>query len=456
MTDTAEQLSPIKRALLELRQMRSQLDEMKRSQTEPIAIVGFGLRLPGGVHDADSYWQLLHNGVDAIVPIPPDRWDLEAFYDADPDAPGKMYTRAGGFLETIDQFDPHFFGISPREADAMDPQHRLLLQVSWEALEHAGQSPDLVRESQTGVFIGLSSNDYLRMTTAVPEAIDVYTITGGAFSVAAGRLSYLLGLQGPSLVVDTACSSSLVAVHLACQSLRSQESDLALAGGVGLILSPETSINFSRAQMMAKDDRCKTFDARADGYVRGEGCGMIVLKRLSDALADGNTILGLVSGTAVNQDGRSSGLTAPNGPAQEAVIRQALANANVQPHQIQYVEAHGTGTSLGDPIEVQALTAVLGKNRPAEQPLALGSVKTNIGHLEAAAGIAGLIKVVLSLQHREIPPHLHLQKLNPFIDWSKMPLVVPTEATPWPETSNASVAPESVRLVLAEPMPMSL
>jgi acyl transferase domain-containing protein/SAM-dependent methyltransferase/acyl carrier protein len=436
MSEATEPQSAVKRALLELRQMRGQLDEMKRSQTEPIAIVGLGLRLPGGAKDADTYWQLLQNGVDAIVPIPPNRWDIDAFYDPDPDAPGKMYTRAGGFLDAIDQFDPHFFGISPREADAMDPQQRLLLQVSWEALEHAGQAPDQLKDSQTGVFVGLSGSDYLRMATAVPEAIDVYSITGSALSVAAGRLSYLLGLQGPSLVVDTACSSSLVAVHLACQSLRSKESSLALAGGVGLILSPEANINFSRAQMMAKDDRCKTFDARADGYVRGEGCAMIVLKRLSDALADGNTILALVRGSAVNQDGRSSGLTAPNGPAQEAVLRRALASANLQPHQVQYVEAHGTGTSLGDPIEVQALAAVLGQNRPADQPLALGSVKTNFGHLEAAAGVAGLIKAALALQHGEIPPHLHLQELNPFINWAHMPLVVPTERIPWPTTAD--------------------
>jgi len=436
MTESTEQMSAVKRALLELRQMRGQLDEMKRSQTEPIAIVGLGLRLPGGVHNAASFWQLLRDGVDAIIPIPPDRWDAEAFYDPDPDAPGKMYTRAGGFLAQIDQFDAHFFGISPREAAGMDPQQRLLLAVSWEALENAGQSPDQLRESQTGVFIGLSNSDYLRMATAVPEAIDVYTITGGSFSVAAGRLSYLLGLQGPSMVVDTACSSSLVAVHLACQSLRSRESELALAGGVNLILSPEANINFSKAQMMAKDDRCKTFDARADGYVRGEGCAVIVLKRLSDALADGNTILAVVRGSAVNQDGRSSGLTAPNGPAQEAVIRRALANANLQPHQVQYVEAHGTGTSLGDPIEVQALAAVLGQNRPADQPLALGSVKTNVGHLEAVAGIAGLLKAALALQQREIPPHLHLQELNPFIAWADMPLTVPTVRTPWPHTTD--------------------
>jgi acyl transferase domain-containing protein len=244
MTDTTEELSPVKRALLELRQMRGQLDALKQAQTEPIAIVGLGLRLPGGAHDADSYWQLLRDGVDAIVPIPPERWDMETFYDPDPDAPGKMYTRAGGFLAQIDQFDAHFFGISPREAAGMDPQQRLLLQVSWEALEHAGQSPERLRESQTGVFVGLSNSDYLRMATAVAEAIDVYSITGSAFSVAAGRLSYLLGLQGPSMVVDTACSSSLVAIHLACQSLRSKESDLALAGGVGLILSPEASIQF--------------------------------------------------------------------------------------------------------------------------------------------------------------------------------------------------------------------
>jgi acyl transferase domain-containing protein len=339
------------------------LSEAEKANKEPIAIIGAGVRFPGDVNDLESYWKLLVNGVDAISEIPQDRWDLEMFYDPDPETPGKMYTRMGGFLKHIDQFDPHFFGISPRETISMDPQQRLVLQVGWEALENAGQAPDKLNGSLTSVFMGISNNDYSRVLFDEYADIDLHYATGNSFSVVPGRLSYLLGLQGPSMAVDTACSSSLVAIHLACQSLRSGESNLALAGGVNLILTPEMNINFSKAKMMAFDDKCKTFDAAADGYVRGEGCAIIVLKRLSDAIANHDNILAVIRGSAVNQDGRSSGLTAPNGPSQEAVIRQALVNADVEPSQVNYVEAHGTGTSLGDPIEVQALAAVLGNGR---------------------------------------------------------------------------------------------
>ncbi len=436
----AENLSPIKRAILELREMREQLDAVEYAQTEPIAIVGMGLRFPGDATTPDSYWALLRDGVDAISDIPADRWNVDAYYDADPNAPGKMYTRAGGFLKNVDQFDSYFFGISPREAVSMDPQQRLLLETSWEALEHASIAPDTLHGSQTGVFFGMSTNDYGDLVSADIENIDVYFATGNNYSVAAGRLSYILGLHGPSMVVDTACSSSLVAIHLACQSLRNKESNLAISGGVNVILAPETNVNFSKAGMMAKDDRCKTFDAAADGYVRGEGCGVVVLKRLSDAVNDGDSILALIRGSAINQDGRSSGLTAPNGPSQEAVIRTALVNAGLQPNQVDYVEAHGTGTSLGDPIEVRALAAVLGQDRPSDHPLYIGSAKTNFGHLEAAAGMAGLLKVVLSLQHGEIPPHLHLQKLNPYIAWDTIPLAVPTERTPWDSQGKSRIA----------------
>ena len=430
-TDTTANLSPVKRALLEIRELREKLDQVERQKTEPIAIVGLGLRFPGGANDPESFWNLLRDGVDAIAEVPPERWDVDAYYDADPDKPGKMSTRFGAWLADVDKFDPYFFGIAPREAASMDPQHRLLLEVSWEALEYAGQSPEKLMGSQTGVFVGISNSDYFRMVYADPDRIDTYAATGNTYSVAAGRLSYLLGLHGPNLAIDTACSSSLVAVHLAVQSLRNGECNLALAGGVSLILTPEVHINFSKSRMMATDGRCKTFDVAADGYVRGEGCGMIALKRLSDAVADGDNILAVVRGAAINHDGRSGGLTAPNGPAQEAVIREALANSGVAPREVSYVEAHGTGTSLGDPIEVRALGAVLGQGREAANSLMIGSVKTNVGHLEAAAGIAGLIKAVLALQHQEIPPHLHLKTLNPFIPWADLPITVPTECAPW-------------------------
>ena len=319
--------------------------------------------------------------------------------------PAKSPLASGGFLDQVDRFEPQFFGIAPREALTMDPQQRLLLEVSWEALEHAGQSPVKLGHTRTGVYVGICSNDYaqLLLEAGNPALVDMYYASGIAHSIASGRLSYVLGLQGPSISVDTACSSSLVAIHLACQGLRNRECRLALAGGVNVILSPEIFSALSRARMLAADGKCKTFDAAADGFVRGEGCGMVVLKRLDDALADGDRILALIRGSAVNQDGPSSGLTAPNGPSQESVIRDALANGAVNPQDVSYVEAHGTGTSLGDPIEVQALGAVFGPGREAATPLLIGSLKTNVGHLEAAAGVSGLIKVVLSLQHREIP-----------------------------------------------------
>jgi acyl transferase domain-containing protein/SAM-dependent methyltransferase len=438
-----ETLSPLKRAIVELRDLRARLDVAElaqRARHEPVAIVGIGCRLPGGVDGPEAYWRLLQDGVDAVTEVPADRWDADAYYDPDPDAPGKMSTRFGAFLEGVDRFSPQFFSISPREAASMDPQQRLLLEVAWEALEHAGQAPDTLAGSKSGVFVGICNSDYFRLLASRPEQIDAYLGTGNAISIAAGRLSYLLGLQGPSLAVDTACSSSLTAVHLAVQSLRAGETDLALAGGVNLILSPEINVNFSKARMMAPDGRCKTFDAAADGYVRGEGCGLVVLKRLADAVAAGDDVLAVIRGTAVNQDGRSGGLTVPNGPAQEAVVRQALADAGVAPHEVDYVEAHGTGTSLGDPIEVRALGAVLGAARPEAQPLLIGSVKTNLGHLEGAAGIAGLIKVVLSLRHGEIPPHLHLHTPSPHIPWEALRVAVPTERTPWPETDGPAVA----------------
>ena len=367
---------------------------------------------------------------------------MDAFYDPDPDAIGKTYVKQAGFINQVADFDPQFFGISPREAVAMDPQQRLLLEVAWEALENAGQAPDKLSGSKTGVFVGIASSDYasLYIKANDPAQLDAYYGSGVAHSVASGRLSYILGLQGPSISLDTACSSSLVAVHLACQSLRAGECDQALAAGVNLILSPENSITFSRLRMLSRDGRCKTFDARADGFADGEGCGVVILKKLADAQAAGDRILAVIRGTAVNQDGPSSGLTAPNGPAQEAVIRAALADGGVSPAEVGCIEAHGTGTSLGDPIEVQAVAAVLSEGRPANLPFLLGSVKTNLGHLEAAAGVAGLIKAVLMVQHGVVLPHLNFETPNPLIAWDDIPVVIPTALTPWPGEYQRRIA----------------
>ena len=432
ISERISQLSPLKKALVKLEQMQSKLKAIEEAKTEPIAIIGMGCRFPGGANDPEAYWQLLRNGVDGITEVPSDRWDIETYYDTNPDAPGKMYVRSGGFLERVDGFDPQFFGISPREAAGIDPQQRLLLEVSWEALERAGQLPE-IRGSETGVFVGLSLDDYSERSvfSGDPSLVDAYAALGNFRSVAAGRIAYILGLQGPTMQIDTACSSSLVSVHLACQSLRNRECNLALAGGVNVMLSPGTTIGFCKLKALSTDGRCKTFDAAADGYARGEGCGVVVLKRLSDAIASGDNIQALIRGTAVNHDGPSSGLTVPNEQAQEKLIRQALKNGKVEPNQISYIEAHGTGTFLGDPIEMGALATTLGEGRSPQQPLIVGSAKTNIGHLEAAAGIAGLIKIVLSLQNQEIPPHLNFNQPNPHIPWQEIPVVIPTEVTPW-------------------------
>jgi len=429
---TVDHAALLKRSLLAIDQLEGRLKAAEQARHEPIAIVGIGCRFPGDADTPDAFWRFLESGTDGVTEVPKDRWDADACFDPDPDAVGKSYTRWGGFVKGVDQFDAHFFGISPREAVSLDPQQRLLLEVTWEALEHAGIAPSSLAGSPTAVYMGITTHDYAnRLAEAVGSRHgDAYTPSGTAHSVAAGRLSYFLGLHGPNVAVDTACSSSLVALHWAVQSLRLGEANLALAGGVNLTLTADGAILTSRARMMSFDGRCKTFDASADGYVRGEGCGVLVLKRLSDAQRDGDRVIALVRGSALNQDGRSSGLTAPNGTAQEAVIRAALANARVQPGDIGYVEAHGTGTPLGDPIEVKALHQVYGQ-RPAAAPLMIGSVKTNIGHLEAAAGVAGVIKVALALQHRRIPPHLHLRQRNPLIEWDRMPITVPTVPTPW-------------------------
>jgi acyl transferase domain-containing protein/NADPH:quinone reductase-like Zn-dependent oxidoreductase len=427
-------LSPLKRAFLALEQAHARIAALEDAARAPIAIIGLGCRVPGA-DDPAAFWRLLQEGRDLVGPVPADRWDGDALFDANPDTPGRIAAREAGFLRApVGEFDPAFFGIAPREAQGMDPQQRLLLEVAWEALEHAGQAPDRLERSSTGVYIGAAGHDYatLQLGTGDPALLDPHYASGIAHSVLSGRVSYLLGLQGPSLTVDTACSSSLVAVHLACQALRQGDCRMALAGGVNLILSPDIYIALSRSRMLAPDGRCKTFDAAADGFGRGEGCGVIVCKRLADAQADGDRVLAVIRGSAVNQDGPSSGLTAPNGPAQEAVIREALARAGVAPGEVGYLEAHGTGTQLGDPLEVQAVTRVFGPGRDPGQPLLIGSVKTNFGHLEAAAGVTGLIKLVLSLRARAIPAHLHFRTPSPHIPWDDMPLRVPTALTPWP------------------------
>lgn len=436
--DGSTHLSPVKQALLAL----GRGGAGRPAPQEPIAVVGMGCRLPGGVNSPDEFWRLLRDGVDTVGAIPDDRWDVADFYDADPDRPGRMYTRAGHFVDGIDQFDPGFFGISPREAVSLDPQQRMLLEVAWAALEHAGVVPDRLVGTSTGVFVGLISNEYMQLQVklADPTIIDTYYGTGGIGSAVAGRLSYLLGLQGPSMAVDTACSSSLVAVHLACRSLRSGESDLALAGGVSLMIVPESYLFLSRAHALSPDGRCKTFDASADGYGRGEGCGVVVLKRLSDALRDGDRVLAVVRGSAVNHDGPSGGLTVPNGLAQQALIRAALADAGVGPSDVDYVEAHGTGTALGDPIEVAAIGAVLGQHRPADRALRLGSVKANIGHLEAAAGVAGLIKLIQALRQEQLPPQVNFTTANPKISLAQIPAQIPVAAVAWPRAERVRVA----------------
>ncbi len=430
------------RVLRLLKEARERLEAQRKRRSEPIAIVGIGCRFPGGASSPGEFWDLLVGGVDATSDVPADRWDAAALYDPDPSAPGKCYARRGGFLERIDGFEPEFFGISPREAVGLDPQQRLLLEVAWEALEDAGIAASGLRGSNTGVWVGLSLDDYARRS-APPgqlEQIDAYTALGTARSVAAGRIAYVLGIHGPVIQLDTACSSSLVAIHLACQSLRAGECELALAGGVNVMSSPEASVALCKLQALSRDGRCKTFDAAADGYGRGEGCGIVVLKPLSAAQAARDRIYAVIRGSAVNHDGASNGLTAPNGLAQEGVIRAALANAGLAATDVGYVEAHGTGTLLGDPIEVLALSRVYGSERPVQAPLYLGSVKTNLGHLEAAAGVAALIKTALCLSKSQLVPSLHCKDPNPKIPWRNLPVCVATEARAWPRRGASNVA----------------
>ena len=461
-------LSPPKRALVEKRLAERQIDRdgrpAEQAGAEPVAVIGMGCRFPGAAGGPAAFWRLLRDGVDAVAPVPAERWDHESYYSPDPAAPGKTNSRWGGFLDEVDLFDAHFFGLSPAEAVQIDPQQRLLLEVAWEALEDAGLAPDRLAGSSAGVFVGIFMDDYRRLQLSDPRAIDAYVAPGSIFCMAANRLSYLLDLHGPSMALDTACSSSLLAVHLACQSLRAGECGIALAGGVNLILSPHSTIEMTKGGFLSPAGRCKAFDAAADGYVRSEGAGVVVLKPLSRALADRDPIYALVRGSAVNQDGRSNGLTAPSRLAQEAVLREAYRRADVPAQSVQYVEAHGAGTPLGDAIEAAALGTVLAEGRDPGRPLAIGSVKTNIGHAEAAAGIAGFIKTVLALQARELPASLHCERPNPQIPFDRLALQVQRQLAPWPADGEAARAGVSafgfggtnVHVVLEEAPPTAI
>ncbi|EAU62806.1 erythronolide synthase, modules 3 and 4 [Stigmatella aurantiaca DW4/3-1] len=396
-------------------------------------MVGVACRFPGDATTPERYWQNLAAGRDAVSEVPPERWDNATWFDPDPEVAGRTYSRHGGFLSTVDQFDAPFFGIAPRDARSMDPQHRLVLECVWEAFERAGIPPASQAGSRTGVFVGIAATDYgwLIQDSKGATALDAYFLTGVAPSFIAGRTAHVFGFEGPAVSIDTACSSSLVAVHLACSSLRLGETDTAIAAGANLLLAPMSQVMMSKVGVLSASGRCRAFDATADGFVRGEGIGVVVLKRLADAVAAGDPVLAVIRGTAVNQDGATNGLTVPSKKAQERVIRAALDNARLHPHDVSYVEAHGTGTALGDPIELRALGDVYGKDRPQERPLYVGSVKTNFGHTEAAAGIAAFIKVILALGNEGIPPHLHFQRPSPHVDWSRLGIQIPTGMVPW-------------------------